>query len=47
MKNQLTESALLKSDNHLIQLQYTELLRKHASLENSYDELRIKFSILV
>ena len=37
------EYAFLKSDNAIIQLQYNELLRKHAMLENSYDELRIKF----
>ena len=36
------ECALLKSEIHIIQSQYTDLLRIHATLENSYDELRIK-----
>ena len=42
-----SEYAIIKSKNNIIQLQYTELLREHATLENSYDELRIKFISLV
>ena len=41
------EYACLKSDNANIQSQYNDLLRKHATLENSYDELRIKFLKIV
>ena len=37
------ECAFLKSEIQIIQSQYTDLLRIHSSLENSYDELRIKF----
>ena len=36
------EYAMLKGEIAVIQSQHNDLLRKHASLENSYDELRIK-----